>query len=1102
VTVTTDISGNASFSAVLSGVSVAAGDRVISTATLKSGAAYFETSEVSANVTATGDSAPVIVVPAAQAINEDTALSINSISVTDAEGNLSTVQLSVTQGTLSLDLSGGATLSGGANASASLTLSGSQAQINSALASLSYQGALDFNGADSLTVLATDALGYSSSNTVALTVNAVNDAPVITSNGGGNTANVNVAENTVAVTSVTSTDVDGGTPVYSVGGADAARFNINASTGVLSFVTAPNFEAPTDADGNNIYNVTVQVFDGSLTSSQAVAVTVTNVNEAPSGSNATLSTAENTALVFNTGHFGFTDVDAGDSLSAVRIDALPLAGSLTLNGAAVNAGDLVSAAQLAAGSLVFTPALNANGAAYASFNFSVRDQGNVFDTTQRTLTVDLTAVNDAPVLTQNQLAIDEGASQVITAANLAATDTDNAAAALVFTVSGVQHGRFEYVATPGTAITSFSQAEVSGALVRFVHDGGEWAAAYSVSASDGSLSSAPAAASITFNKVNDAPTNSPVTLTAILEDSGARLITQAELLVNALDVDSANLSVTGLTITAGAGTLVDNGNGSWTYTPALNDNTSVNFSYSVSDGSLTVAGSAALDITPVSDAPVITSNGGGSTAVMLLDENTVSVTTVQATNPDLTGPAVRYTISGGADAARFSIDAVTGALSFVTAPDFEAPTNAAADNTYRVSVQASNGLLNAQQTLSVVVANVNEAPRLISAVAATLSVNAAAGTLVATAAAADPDAGDSLRYALTNDAGGRFVIDAVNGRIVVAAGAVFDLQQASGFNLGVRVTDAKGLSFEHSLRINLGAAPAAENPTPTPTDAATLPVTVTAPPPLATTPEPKPVVALVDEAAQAKPASDARSPAATTVSGDPAAPFAPVLQPISTEFDARISVASGRARRDESLPAIKTERLVTPDTAWLAAVNFDSLDTSLSVADNSASAGSQTSLMTSNGSRSSALGKHLEEVEVDTASSAQAEAASRSGAVWGNVVLTPARITSVTFSAGFIWWLTRSGGLLTSMLIGVPAWRHIDLLPVLARDFDDEEEEDGLEPALPRGRVGQPTDDDAKAATSNAATDAAVAADNQLEGLFDRGPHLHNDTKSDTRTRR
>ncbi len=91
---------------------------------------------------------------------------------------------------------------------------------------------------------------------------------------------MNVAENGTAVTTVTATDVDGPSLTYSIsGGADAAKFTINASTGVLSFVAAPDYEAPTDADGDNVYDVIVQVSDGTLTDSQAIAVTVTDVND-------------------------------------------------------------------------------------------------------------------------------------------------------------------------------------------------------------------------------------------------------------------------------------------------------------------------------------------------------------------------------------------------------------------------------------------------------------------------------------------------------------------------------------------------------------------------------------------------------------------------------------------------------------------------------------------------------------------------------------------------------------------------------------------------------------------------------------------------------
>jgi Ca2+-binding RTX toxin-like protein len=80
---------------------------------------------------------------------------------------------------------------------------------------------------------------------------------------------------------VTAIDANAGTVLtYSIiGGADAAKFTINAITGALSFISAPDFEASTDAGTNNIYDVVIQVSDGTLTDTQAIAVTVTDQSE-------------------------------------------------------------------------------------------------------------------------------------------------------------------------------------------------------------------------------------------------------------------------------------------------------------------------------------------------------------------------------------------------------------------------------------------------------------------------------------------------------------------------------------------------------------------------------------------------------------------------------------------------------------------------------------------------------------------------------------------------------------------------------------------------------------------------------------------------------
>lgn len=141
----------------------------------------------------------------------------------------------------------------------------------------SYTPNADFNGTDSFTFLANDGLADSNVATVSLTVNPVNDAPAIGSDGGGDTASVSVLERTTGVTTVVATDPDGPSLSYSIaGGADAAKFQIDAATGALSFITAPNFDVAADADHNNSYIVQVRASDGSLTDDQTITVNVAN----------------------------------------------------------------------------------------------------------------------------------------------------------------------------------------------------------------------------------------------------------------------------------------------------------------------------------------------------------------------------------------------------------------------------------------------------------------------------------------------------------------------------------------------------------------------------------------------------------------------------------------------------------------------------------------------------------------------------------------------------------------------------------------------------------------------------------------------------------
>jgi RHS repeat-associated protein len=108
-------------------------------------------------------------------------------------------------------------------------------------------------------------------------VGTLNTAPTIIS---GLTANF--AENGTGIAyTVAATDAEGTTPTYGLlnSDVDASLFNINSTTGAITFKTAPDFETPLDSGADNTYNLTVTANDGSLTSSKAVAITVTDLNE-------------------------------------------------------------------------------------------------------------------------------------------------------------------------------------------------------------------------------------------------------------------------------------------------------------------------------------------------------------------------------------------------------------------------------------------------------------------------------------------------------------------------------------------------------------------------------------------------------------------------------------------------------------------------------------------------------------------------------------------------------------------------------------------------------------------------------------------------------
>jgi VCBS repeat-containing protein len=143
---------------------------------------------------------------------------------------------------------------------------------------------------------------------IRVTVTNRNESPVITSS-----ATINTPENRISVMTIAASDPDAGTTLQFsiVGGADHSRFAIG-SQGLLTFVTSPNFESPLDADGDNIFEVTVQVSDSLLAARQTIRVTVTNLNETPMITSGTaFNASENQTAV---GTITASDPDSGTTL--------------------------------------------------------------------------------------------------------------------------------------------------------------------------------------------------------------------------------------------------------------------------------------------------------------------------------------------------------------------------------------------------------------------------------------------------------------------------------------------------------------------------------------------------------------------------------------------------------------------------------------------------------------------------------------------------------------------------------------------------------------------------------------------------------------------
>ena len=124
--------------------------------------------------------------------------------------------------------------------------------------------------------------------------------------------------------------------------------------------------------------------------------------------------------------------------------------------------------------------------------------------------------------------------------------------------------------------------------------------------------------------------------------------------------------------------------------------------------------------------PTLSSGGGASTYTVDIFENDRNVTTVSAIDPQ--GLAIVYSITGGVDSNKFSVNPTTGKLIFVHTPNFETPRDSGSDNSYEVVVRASDGALYSEQTIQVAVYDINEDSKVGRNLAETQTVSGTDGS--------------------------------------------------------------------------------------------------------------------------------------------------------------------------------------------------------------------------------------------------------------------------------------------------------------------------------------------------------------------------------------
>ncbi|VAX04078.1 Alkaline phosphatase [hydrothermal vent metagenome] len=285
----------------------------------------------------------------------------------------------------------------------------------------------------------------------------------------------------------------------------------------------------------------------------------------------------------------------------------------------------------------------------------------------------LVGVEDGGVIT-GKLTAKDAEGDALTFALV--TDTDEGS------VTVDQNGNFEF--DPGADFQDLGVGETR-----------EVSFAYEVS--DGQGGTDTATATVTVTGSNDGPVAGSVDLGATLEDTSVTF-SAADLLANSSDVDGDSLSVTSVSVDAEFGTVTDNGDGTYSFTPSENYNgDDVALSFDVTDGTSTTSATASLDVTAVNDGPVAPIDNNINNANTVVEGAAAGTTVgITAISSDIDGDVVTYSLLDDAGGL-FAIDGVTGVVTVADGAVVDHETAAS----HSIIIQASDGTDTSTQTFTI-----------------------------------------------------------------------------------------------------------------------------------------------------------------------------------------------------------------------------------------------------------------------------------------------------------------------------------------------------------------------------------------------------------------